>query len=214
MEEIYLGRIVAVGMTESGKVSAMYRVSSRSFPNRKAVVKESSVSIVPKEGHEGDVFKNPYIAYNCAKIVGNIAILSNGSHTDPIAEKIAAGMNIRDALIYSLAVMDYEKDAYDTPRIAAIVEKGSKNGWLGIIRKDGLDVRCFELEPGKCIHVSTYEHNIPSCHTKGDFKATSAGSACDFVLGEGDFAHFTNAVTAVCAVENDSGFAIAAKDKE
>ncbi|MBP5233383.1 MAG: IMP cyclohydrolase, partial [Planctomycetes bacterium] len=31
---MYLGRMVAVGMTPSGKLSVMYRVSSRSFPNR------------------------------------------------------------------------------------------------------------------------------------------------------------------------------------
>ncbi|MDR0932030.1 MAG: hypothetical protein LBM70_03310, partial [Victivallales bacterium] len=34
---MYLGRIVAIGMTKDGKPTAMYRVSSRSFPNREAV---------------------------------------------------------------------------------------------------------------------------------------------------------------------------------
>lgn len=214
MSEIYLGRIVAVGMTPDNKLAAMYRVSSRSFPNRKAQVKDDSVSIVPKEGHEKDIFTNPYIAYNCAKIVGNTAIVTNGSQTDPIVEKIESGMSIRDALIYSLAVMDYEKDDYDTPRIVAIVCKGESKGWLGVIRKDGMDVRSFELEAGKCIYCSTYERNVPNMHNVSEFTAKGAEAACDFVLGEGEFANFTNPVTAVCAVETNDGFELATKDSE
>ena len=112
MDQLYLGRIVAVGITPGGKPAAMYRVSSRSFPNRMAKLSDDhkSVSIVPKPGFEGDVFKSPYIAYNCAKLIGNRAILTNGSHTDPIAEKIAMGMPVRDAIALSLLAMDYEKD--------------------------------------------------------------------------------------------------------
>ena len=70
---MYAGRIVAVGRTRAGKLAAMYRVSSRSFPNREAQLKDNLVSIVPKKGWESDVFKNPYIAYNCARIVGDAA---------------------------------------------------------------------------------------------------------------------------------------------
>jgi hypothetical protein len=54
--------------------------------------------------------------------VGTTVIASNGSHTDPIAEKIAAGMTPRDALVLALMTMDYEKDDYNTPRIAGVVE--------------------------------------------------------------------------------------------
>jgi IMP cyclohydrolase len=214
MPEIYLGRIVAVAKSKAGRMTAMYRVSSRSFPNRRAQVngEKQTVSIVPKEGHEGDVFKNPYIAYNCAKIVGDTAIVTNGSQTDPIAEKIASGMCIRDALVYSLCVMDYEKDAYDTPRIAAIFRAGESLGWLGVVRKDGLDVRSFELNPGECFHVSTYEHNVPSTCRKSGFDAETASAACDFVLGKGVFADFANPVTAVCIQQDGDAFALATKD--
>ena len=55
------------------------------------------------------------------KALNDIAIISNGSQTNPIADKIAIGMNIRDAMAYSLITMDYEKDDYNTPRIAAAV---------------------------------------------------------------------------------------------
>lgn len=58
MAQQYLGRIVAIGRNRQGACAAMYRVSSRSFPNRMAVLKPEAASIVPKPGYEGDVFKN------------------------------------------------------------------------------------------------------------------------------------------------------------
>ena len=41
---MYLGRIVAIGMTKSGRAGAFYRVSSRSFPNRMAVLQGDKVT--------------------------------------------------------------------------------------------------------------------------------------------------------------------------
>ena len=61
---MYVGRMVAVGRNRQGRLAVLYSVSSRSFPNREAQVKENAVAIVPKKGAEGDVLKNPYIAYN------------------------------------------------------------------------------------------------------------------------------------------------------
>ena len=105
---MYLGRIISAGKTENGQPYVSYRVSSRSFPNRQVKALEDEAAIIPKEGFEKDIFKNTYIAYNCLKLVDDIAIISNGSQTDPIADKIALGMNIRDAMAYSLITMDYE----------------------------------------------------------------------------------------------------------
>jgi IMP cyclohydrolase len=192
----------------------LYRVSSRSFPNRQAIVDEAAqrVRIVPKAGHESDVLKNPYIAYNCARLIGDTAIVTNGSHTDPIAEKVAAGMPLRDAFVAGLWAMDYEKDDYNTPRIAAAVRRGDEMGWLGVVRRDGLDVQSFRLEPGTCIHLSTYEHCIPGAVHTAPFAAGDALEACTFALGEGVFARFTLAVTAVSAFESRTGFALAARD--
>lgn len=79
-----------------------------------------------KEGFEKDIFENTYITYNCIRIVKDMAIVSNGSHTDVIADKIALGMNIKDAIAYSLLTLDYEKDDYHTPRIAGVVTSTNK----------------------------------------------------------------------------------------
>jgi IMP cyclohydrolase len=206
---MYAGRIVAVGRNRKGQLAALYRVSSRSFPNREAQIKDNAVAIVPKKGAEGDVFKNPYIAYNCLRIAGRTAVATNGSQTDPIAEKVAAGMPLRDAFATSLLALDYEKDSYHTPRIAAAVTAGGDAGYLGVVREDGLDVCRLKLEPGECFFVSTYETNRVSRAQRGAFDAADAREGAEFILRGGVFAEMTNAVTGVCAIEKNGEFEIA-----
>jgi IMP cyclohydrolase len=192
----------------------MYRVSSRSFPNRQAQVSTGAISIIPKAGFESDIQKNPYIAYNCLRLVGDYAVVTNGSHTDPITEKLAAGMNMRDALTTVLLAMDYEHDHLNTPRIAGIVRKGDNKGYLGIVRHDAVLVREFTLEPGHAFYVCTYEHNVP-CEDYQDesFDVCGADEACEYVLGKGVFAELERPISAACAVQNSAGeFEVAIQD--
>ncbi|HOQ33184.1 MAG TPA: IMP cyclohydrolase [Candidatus Hydrogenedens sp.] len=208
---MYIGRIVSVAQTEDGRLCAMYRVSSRSFPNRQAVLNNNKVSIIPMAGYETDIQKNPYISYNCLRSIleGEVAVLSNGSHTDPIAEKIINGMPTRDAIALTLMALDFEKDDYATPRIVAVVDKAEGSGWLGVVRSDGLEVRRMDLKPGRFFYVATYEENFISfCHS-GVFPAMSADEACSFILGGGVFAERTHPITAVTAMASEEGFDIA-----
>ena len=208
---MYVGRIVSVGMTKSGKATAMYRVSSRSFPNREARLKDEVISIMPRPGFEDDLSKNPYIAYNCIKLSGNYAIATNGSQTDPITEKIASGMTVRDAVANCLLALDYEKDDYNTPRIVAIVDRTKPVGYLGIVRHDAIHVAEFALEPGVAYYVATYEHNTPArCHyVDKEFDAANADEACSYVMCKGVFADLENPVTSAAAIATDSGFELA-----
>jgi IMP cyclohydrolase len=210
---MYVGRIVAVGMTKAGELAAMYRVSSRSFPNREAKILDKAIAVLPKAGFEDDIHKNPYIAYNCLRLVGPYAVATNGSHTDPVTEKLAAGMNMRDALVAALFGMDYEHDSLNTPRIAAVVQKGSDKGYLGIVRHDALHVSEFTLVPGQAFYVCTYEHNVPCpAYTDPDFDVASAADACQYMLGQGVFAQLERPVTAACALETPQGFETAVAD--
>lgn len=211
---MYIGRIVSVALTTDGRIVGAYRVSSRSFPNRKAVISGDKVSIVPKDGHEGDIHKNPYIAYNCVRVVneGQIAIVTNGSQTDPIAEKIMMGMPIRDALALSSLALDYEKDDYNTPRVSAVADRTNNTGWLAVVRDSGLEVRQMPLLPGKYFYVATYEENSLRLEQSGEYTATNAEEACDFAIGGGIFAEREKPVTAVAAVSSGSGFELASKD--
>jgi IMP cyclohydrolase len=211
---MYIGRIVSVAKTPDDRIVAAYRVSSRSFPNRKAVATDDKVSIVPKEGHEGDIYKNPYIAYNCVRIIndGQIAVVTNGSQTDPIAEKITLGMPIRDALVEVSLALDYEKDDYNTPRVSAIADRTNNTGWLAIVRDNGLEVREMPLEAGRFFYVATYEENTISPDQSGDYDATDAAGACEFIIGKGVFSDREKPVTAVAAVSTTNGFDLATKD--
>jgi len=201
--------MVAIGRNAQGRLAVLYRVSSRSFPNREAQIKENTVSIVPKKGSQDDVFKNPYIAYNCLRIVGRTVVTSNGSQTDPIAEKIAGGMPLRDALATTLWVLDYERDEFNTPRIAAAATVGQGSGFLGVVREDGFEVRRLKLEPGDCYFVSTYKTNHVSWAQREEFDPRDAQAGAQFILRGGVFAEMTDPVTGVCALEADGKFEIA-----
>ena len=203
---MYVGRIVAVGRTKTGFGAAMYRVSSRSFPNRQSVILDQAVAIVPKPGFENDINKNPYIAYNCLRFAADFCIVSNGSQTDPITEKIAAGLPPRDALAYVMLSMDYEHDSLDTPRITGVINPDGSRGWLGIVRKDALLVREFSIEPGQAFYVCTYERNNPGMNQRENaFSAETPEEACTFILEQGVFADFEKPVSAACAVYKPEG---------
>lgn len=210
---MYIGRIVAAGLNADGKAVVSYRVSSRSFPNRTAVINGETVSIIPRKGHEGDLAKNPYIAYNCIRFCGKIALATNGSHTDPIIEKIISGMPVRDAFALSLLALDYEHDSLDTPRIAAAVDAESKTGILGIVMKNALLVREMQLEQGNAFYLSTYEKNVPcECNLEPEFNVTNALTAAKHVIDGGIFAGFELPVTAAAAFWNGTSYEIATLD--
>ncbi|WP_458186421.1 IMP cyclohydrolase [Haladaptatus sp. NG-WS-4] len=183
---MYVGRFIVVG-PEGGA----YRVSSRSFPNRKAVAREESVTITPTE--DAPETDNPYIAYNCVRIAGDTAVVGNGSQVDPIAEKLELGYPARDALAESLLALDYEKDDYDTPRIAGTIGEES---YVGIVRRDALLVEQV-TEPTL---VATYEKDTPEPFA---FERSSADEAASAAY-DLDFEHPVCAV-GVARTDGDGG---------
>jgi len=171
---MYVGRflVVAPGV-------GAYRVSSRSFPNRRIVERDGALTVAPTaDAPETD---NPYVSYNCVRVADgrDLAVVGNGSHVDPVAEKLALGYPARDALATSLLALDFEKDDYDTPRIAGVV--GPDAATVGTVRRDALLVRDVD-EPTL---VATYEKDDP---VPVAFEAATAGSAADAVF-EMDYEH-------------------------
>ncbi|VVB63173.1 IMP cyclohydrolase [uncultured archaeon] len=149
---MYVGRIVVVGRTE-GKSWAGYRVSSRSFPNRIAEVRGSSILVSPMDPK--DLARNPYIAYNCIRTNGDVAVVSNGTQTDMVMERVDAGAPPLDAIAFSLVAYGYERDELDTPRIAGAV-CGNK-AWLGIAMKGEFRFKEIPLSDNDAFMVATYE---------------------------------------------------------
>jgi IMP cyclohydrolase len=156
---MYVGRFVVVGP----RVGA-YRVSSRSFPNREAVARDGTITVGPTaDAPETD---NPYISYNAVRENDPGVVVGNGSHVDPIAEKLALGYPARDALAEPLLALDFEKDDYDTPRIAGIVgvdpsdpttRAEGHGAVIGTVRRDALLVE----EVTEPTLVATYEKDSP-----------------------------------------------------
>ncbi|WP_434520986.1 IMP cyclohydrolase [Halorubrum sp. AS12] len=168
---MYVGRFVVVAPGIGG-----YRVSSRSFPNRRVRDRGGTLTVGPTpDAPETD---NPYVSYNCARAVETptgepLAVLGNGSHVDPIAEKLERGYPARDALASALLALDFEKDDYDTPRVAGVV--GAETATIGTVRRDALLVETVD-EPTV---VATYETDSPEPY---DLTATDAASAATELL--------------------------------
>ncbi|MFW5911758.1 MAG: IMP cyclohydrolase [Halolamina sp.] len=162
---MYVGRflVAAPGL-------AAYRVSSRSFPNRNVIERDDALTVVPTDAAAPT--DNPYVSYNCVRTLeqadGQRAVVGNGSHVDPVAEKLGMGYPPRDALATALLALDYEKDEYDTPRIAAVV--GVDSAVVGTVRRDALLVR----EVAEPTLVATYEKDDPEPF---DLDAGSADTA-------------------------------------
>ena len=135
--------------------------------------------------------------------------MSNGSHTEPISEKVAAGMPIRDALALSLLALDYERDAYNTPRIAGAVPLTGDAGWLAIVRRDALVVTELALEAGRAAYVATYELDDPRGNQSAVLEGADAATVARFVVDGGEFAKLTHAVTSAAAVANGGSFELA-----
>jgi len=173
---MYVGRFVVV----APGVGA-YRVSSRSFPNRQVVARDDALTVVPTA--DAEPTDNPYVSYNCVRRAagedGPLAVLGNGSHVDPIAEKLDLGYPPRDALAEALLALDYEKDDYDTPRVAGVV--GAEEATIGTVRRDALLVEAVD-EPTL---VATYERDSPG---PWDLAATDAAGAAREVY-EAEFEH-------------------------
>ena len=203
---MYVGRIVAVGKSKSGSNAALYRVSSRSFPNRRAVDLGGTVAVLPSEEAEEGVRRNPYISYNALRASGRWAVAANGSHTDPIAEKIQDGIPPLEALGMSLLTLGYERDELNTPRIAAVVSLDSDQAWLAIVRHNGLQVESVSLKAGSAIYVATYEADAIGPTQVSEFDATSAEEAAQFVINGGAFVNLDNPVTSAAALARPEGF--------
>ncbi|XRP96493.1 IMP cyclohydrolase [Methanocaldococcus sp. 16A] len=200
---MYIGRFLVAGKTKDGKSFVAYRVSSRSFPNREArKINDNTVAIIPKDLNE--IFKNPYITYNCIKIVDNVVVASNGSHTDFIAEKLHFGK--RDALIYVLSVMDYEKDDYKTPRIAAVLDENEC--YMGYVAHDDIRVKKVELKEGKGYYLGVYNACKIDENQIIDIEGETAEEIVDYILNYEEFEH---PVACAVAIIDKDGIKIATK---
>ena len=157
---MYIGRFVVLGRTTDGDWYLGYRVSSRSFPNRYIRPADDRAIVLPTA--DAPSSDNPYISYNCLRAHASSIIVANGSHVDPIIDKVKIGYGLRDAMALSLLALDYEHDRYNTPRVAAALDVAMGAGYLGIVAEDKILVRRMEVMAGKALLIATYELTDPT----------------------------------------------------
>ena len=187
---MYIGRFVIVAPGFGA-----YRVSSRSFPDRRIADRDGTLTVGPTpDAPEHD---NPYVSYNCVRAGGDAVVVGNGSHVDPIAEKLDLGYPARDALAAPLLSLDYEKDDYDTPRVAGVIGEES---YVGIVRRDALVVDSVR-EPTL---VATYEADEP---TPIDFAGDASADPAELARRAYDL-DYEHAVCAAGVTYDDGDVAV------
>ena len=188
---MYIGRFVVLGKTPAGAWYLGYRVSSRSFPNRTIRIQEGRAVVLPTANAPPS--DNPYIAYNCLRRYGDVLLVANGSHVDPAIDKVSLGYSLRDALALALLAMDYERDSYNTPRIAAGLDGARDEGYLALVAVDQLRVQRMEVAAGQAYLIATYELTAP---TPLDLPGETAEALCE-ALFQCAYEHPVAALTAV-----------------
>ncbi|QDA31313.1 IMP cyclohydrolase [Thermococcus indicus] len=191
----YTGRTLGIGLM-NGKPFAFYLLCSRSFPQRRAVVRRNAVYI--ENLTETD---NPYVSYPVVRLLDDYAVVTNGLQTDFMAQALE-WESPRKALVHVLDVLDYERDSYSTPRIAGIIEHGNGKGWLGFAGRDEFWVKSLELEEGTAFVTATYDLGFVEL----DFPPFStAEGLAGRVMG----LPFENKVLAIGVVEEKKGWRLA-----
>ena len=173
---MYIGRFVVLGKTSAGQWYLGYRVSSRSFPNRTIRTLADRAVVVPTA--DAPPSDNPYISYNCLRMHRGLVVVANGSHVDPIIDKVKIGYGLRDAMTLSLLALDYEHDRYNTPRVVAGLDIEAGEGYLGIVAEDKIIVRRMDVAPSQAFLIATYEHTDP---TPVSLQGDAPQSLCDAI---------------------------------
>jgi len=126
----YPGRGIVIGYNNAGESIAIYWIMGRSDNSRNRVFKYKN-NILSTEAADPSLVEDPsLIIYNAMRGIGHNVIVSNGSQTDMIYDKLMLG----SGFLASLAYETYEPDAPNyTPRISGYLDKNFKNISLSVI---------------------------------------------------------------------------------
>ena len=149
-QPVYRGRYIAIGALSVP--TALYRVSSRSFPNRRIDLVGDTAQVVPSQSAEKS--DNPFISYRCyTQLAPDTVVVSNGSQIDQVVSKLRRGCPMKDALMLALVANDFEDDGHATPRIIGAVQ--GSTGYVGSVGAKHIGVYAFDLAEGVFFEVST-----------------------------------------------------------
>jgi len=159
-ENPYPGRLLLLGRTLDGSLNAAYVLTGRSAASKDRHFElisdqELAVSPIGRQGH--DSLRH----YTAACTAGAWTIYGNGEQVTEVAARL------RDGQVPMVALHDlrYEPDPpICTPRITAVVERGTGRAWFGAARHpeserespDTVVTALGDLLAGQAVLLSTY----------------------------------------------------------
>lgn len=203
---MYIGRFVTLGRMADGSVFIGYRVSSRSFPNRKLIETDRGIQVVNLE----TATTSRFVSYHALVCSERLAVAGNGDHVNYIFDQISGNAPVKQALTNVLNGMSYEHDQYNTPRIAGVIDKKSSECYLGIVSESDLLIQKIELKPLQIQYIATYNHNTIDRSYRHSFSHNSIKSAkdvCNVLVDKQPFSEFSFPVSCCSALAIPEGFA-------
>ena len=138
----YPGRGITIGRNDKGSWIVIYWIMGRSDNSRNRIFKYKN-NILSTEAADPALVKDPsLIIYNAMRDIGNNVIVTNGTQTDMIYDKLMWG----SGFLASLEHETYEPDAPNyTPRISGYLDKNIKRITLSVIKRNhtGNTDHCF-----------------------------------------------------------------------
>ena len=155
----YPGRGITIGRNDKGSWIVIYWIMGRSDNSRNRIFKYEN-NILSTEAADPLLVKDPsLIIYNAMRDIGNNVIVTNGTQTDMIYDKLMWG----SGFLASLEHETYEPDAPNyTPRISGYLDKNIKRITLSVIKRNhtGNTDHCFyrysDIPPGVGYCITTY----------------------------------------------------------
>ena len=167
-ENPYPGRGIVLGRSHGGRLLQFYWVMGRSESSRNRVLVREGREVRTQALDPAKVEDPSLVIYTCMREARGQHLVSNGDHTETLAEAVAAGKSLHDAL----ASISHEPDPpHLTPRIAGGISPvqtaagaGSPLAWLAIVKADRFDgarsdrffFQYADLPPGYGWCLTTY----------------------------------------------------------
>ena len=156
-ENRYPGRLIAAGVTPSGKLVYAYAIMGRSQNSRNRVFRLKGEELYTEPYDAGKVKDPSLIIYPAILKAGTTTIVTNGDQTLDIRQALLSGKSAESAL----EARTYEPDAPNyTPRISLVVGKDDFEFSILRRREDGsCDRSCWKLpqKAGVIYMIHTYD---------------------------------------------------------